>query len=60
MQMLEQMPRDETRLLRAYDVMEITGLSYADALALVKSKGIKIGRRYFITPDELMRALKKK
>ena len=48
-----------TQLLTAQDVMELTGIGYANSLALVKAHGIVIGRKgYRITLDALKEALK--
>ncbi len=51
---------ERTRLLRPYDVMALTGLSYENALALVRAHGIRFGRQYYITKEWLEQALEEK
>lgn len=49
---------DHTRLLTAYDVAAITGMSYENALAMLKAHGIALGRRRrYITLAKLVGVL---
>ena len=49
---------ERTRVLSPREVAELTGMSYENALALMKVKGIKLGgRRWYITPAKLAEAL---
>lgn len=42
------------RMLTPYDVAEITGLSYAKALTIIKSTNhIQIGNRYYVSESTL-------
>lgn len=44
-------------LLTPADVMEILGISRANATRLMRGYGIRLGRRYYITKEQLQDAL---
>jgi hypothetical protein len=59
--MLRPYNRDaKIRLLDVRTVSERTGLPYETALAFVRTNGVKVGRRYFITEESLIEALNRR
>ncbi len=52
-------PKRPPRLYSPEDVAEMLGISYNNGLRLCRVYGVGMGRRFYITPDQLDAALQR-